>query len=345
MINNVWLTVNRGCNLRCKWCYAKGTEYIESDNMPVDLAKRLVDFSKEIGSKSITLIGGEPSIYPDILELINYINHKGLRSVLVTNGYKLSEMSFLNELKSQGLDMIGFSIKAANRQQQIDLTRRDCFDKIIKSMKNLQETSDIKFAYSTVISKDTVDNLDEFAKMVVENSPGKGLNFSFCNPSFGDQINDECVMSREEIVDKVVNIFPKVSKILNNKAILQQSIPECFWPEDFLKDLREKNQISFGCHVMRRNGLIFDTEGKVLVCNNLPDFPIGVYGKDFDDKLDFDEYWNSKQITLIYDKFYEYPEIRCQSCEKYLKCAGGCGVKWFAYKGLPMREECFYAKV
>ncbi|MBU1557822.1 hypothetical protein KKC45_02575, partial [Patescibacteria group bacterium] len=24
---NGWITVNRTCNMRCKWCYAKETEY------------------------------------------------------------------------------------------------------------------------------------------------------------------------------------------------------------------------------------------------------------------------------------------------------------------------------
>ncbi len=27
MTKNMWLTVNRSCNFRCPWCYAKSTEY------------------------------------------------------------------------------------------------------------------------------------------------------------------------------------------------------------------------------------------------------------------------------------------------------------------------------
>lgn len=344
MVENVWITVNRNCNLRCKWCYAKSTDYNKEDIMSLNLAKELIDFSKAINAKSITLIGGEPTIYPHIFELIKYVKISGLRSTLVTNGYLLSDNNYLNKLKNIGLDMVGFSIKAANRQQQIDLTGVDCFEKIKKAMHNLSNSKGIKYAYSTVISKDTIDNIEEFAEMVSQNSPQKGLNFSFCNPYFENGVKDECVMTREEIVKNTTKKFHLVSKILKNKAILQQSVPECFWPEDFLDSLRSKKQLSFGCHVMRRNGLIFDTKGKVLVCNNLPYYPIAIYSKDFKDKDSFEKFWKSNEIIKLYDKIYEYPDIKCQTCKKYSKCAGGCAIKWFSYKGLPQIEENFYVK-
>lgn len=41
---------------------------------------------------------------------------------------------------------------------------------------------------------------------------------------------------------------------------------------------------------MRRSELIFDTKGKVLVCNNLFDYPIAIYSKDFKDKDRFKKF-------------------------------------------------------
>ena len=28
-----WLTINRACNIRCKWCYAQGTGFNKKDNV------------------------------------------------------------------------------------------------------------------------------------------------------------------------------------------------------------------------------------------------------------------------------------------------------------------------
>ena len=43
-----WLTLNRTCNLRCKWCYARDTEYKSSLTMSKDLAFELIDFFDSI---------------------------------------------------------------------------------------------------------------------------------------------------------------------------------------------------------------------------------------------------------------------------------------------------------
>ena len=35
-----WLTLNRVCNLRCPWCYAKDTQYNLQNNMDFETAKK-----------------------------------------------------------------------------------------------------------------------------------------------------------------------------------------------------------------------------------------------------------------------------------------------------------------
>ena len=63
----------------------------------------------------------------------------------------------------------------------------------------------------------------------------------------------------------------------------------------------------------------------------MPSFPIGQYGVDFTTSEDFEKFWMSKELVNLYDKFYEYPSTKCQSCNDYLECGGGCPLKWFAY--------------
>lgn len=64
-IVSTWLTINRVCNLSCKWCYAQ--EINKNNNMDLNTAKKLIDISNEIGVRNIKLIGGEPTIYPYFL--------------------------------------------------------------------------------------------------------------------------------------------------------------------------------------------------------------------------------------------------------------------------------------
>lgn len=333
MIKVIWLTVNRACNFRCPWCYAKGTKYSKDDNMSFDLAKRLVSFSKSLGAQHVLLIGGEPTYYPHLFELISYIRDSQMSSTLVTNGYRFKDIGFVRKIENSGLDSIGFSIKAANISQQKKLTKVDVFNDIKQAIKNLSTIKNVKVGYSTVISNETIDNMEEFAQMLAETDSTKYLKFSMCNPMFDEDgnIDKRYVPSPQELVRAFMDKFEKLSAILKGKVSIEQNIAMCLWPNDFIQQLKEKNQISFGCHLQSRTGLVFDKNGRVIPCNSLPAFPIGQFGVDFHSKEEFEKFWMSEDVVKLYDKIYEYPAKKCQSCDNYAECGGGCPLKWFAY--------------
>ncbi len=43
-----WMTLNRSCNLRCNYCYAKNTGYKASDNLDLGLAKQIIDIFSDL---------------------------------------------------------------------------------------------------------------------------------------------------------------------------------------------------------------------------------------------------------------------------------------------------------
>lgn len=335
LINTTWLTLNRACNFGCPWCYAEGTNYLKEKTMSLGLAKDLVDFSQSIGTKNFILIGGEPTYYPDIFELLKYIKSKNLKVTIATNGYRFSDKHFIKEIEDF-VNSIGFSIKAANREQQKQLTGTDSFEKIEQAIRNLQEVKKFKVNYSTVVSRSTIDNMEEFAQTFARLAPSSGLTYSLCNPSINKPgvINNEHVVPDEELVEKVVSKWPTVSKILNDRVCLVQSCQQCLWPKNFIDELKAKKQISFGCQIMSQKGLIFDPDGKVLTCNSLTDYPIAEFSKTFKDKESFEKFWKSYKIRNLYKKFYEYPKLECKTCEVYKECGGGCPLKHFVKKSV-----------
>jgi len=56
-ISGGWLTVNRFCNFRCSWCYAKETQFRPEDDMSFDLACELVNLMTSLGVRNTILIG------------------------------------------------------------------------------------------------------------------------------------------------------------------------------------------------------------------------------------------------------------------------------------------------
>ena len=93
-------TVTNACNLRCQMCGQWSEEgYINNKTKRPDTGtrmkledwKRLVD---EIANHKIRFIlvrGGEPFLFPGIIELLKYINSKGMFISLDTNGTLLGK--------------------------------------------------------------------------------------------------------------------------------------------------------------------------------------------------------------------------------------------------------------
>ena len=91
----VWL--GQTCNLHCEFCYfidrVHEKSHPEHAFMPLEKAKQicrtLVD---TYGNTSLDIEGGEPTLYPRILELISYCVEIGLYPTLITNAIVLDDL-------------------------------------------------------------------------------------------------------------------------------------------------------------------------------------------------------------------------------------------------------------
>ena len=120
-IDIAWVTLNRACSLRCRWCYAANAGYRADDDMPLDLFRQIVDLVSGLGIRNVTLTGGEPTIYPHILEAIRYCKDHGLNVTIPTNGPAFAPRYRLEQFCEAGVDRIG----VCQRARQAKLPGRD----------------------------------------------------------------------------------------------------------------------------------------------------------------------------------------------------------------------------
>lgn len=73
------------CNKRCDYCLYKNLTKTKKI-YPFNALKNLIDELKEIGVKAIEFSGGEPTLYPNFEDIVNYIKSKGLELGVLTNG-------------------------------------------------------------------------------------------------------------------------------------------------------------------------------------------------------------------------------------------------------------------
>ena len=148
------------CNMKCKFCYATfddiSAKYLSIENVKIILFKL-----KEAGLKKITFAGGEPLLYPYIIEAVSYAKEIGLTTSIITNGSLLTK-DLLNSFKNK-LDWIGVSIDSINflTNQKIGRLGMDYYfyKFLIDDIKNFN----FKLKINTVVNKyNEYENLQEF---------------------------------------------------------------------------------------------------------------------------------------------------------------------------------------
>lgn len=326
-----WLTLNRACNLQCKWCYAKDTKYLKSDDMDIKTAKDIIDICSELKIPHITLIGGEPTIYPHLKEVILYCNSKSISCGIVTNGIKLADKDFLNSMLEINQKSFSISLKGENKDTFKTITGKDMFDTTLKGISNCLK-SGINPTVSMVLTEENIDTFIEGVK-TLKDIGVKRFHFSFC---YEFAVNTDCKKQLREnnpkkLVKKFIEHYPELDQITEGNFVLFESLPLCIWDMDFINLMDNKNQIKTVCQLLHRSGLIFDSKGNLLPCNAMPSIKLGELYNDFSTAKELLEFSETLTIKKTYNKLCSVPDVICLECANYDNCGGGCVCHWTNY--------------
>ncbi|MCR5135832.1 MAG: radical SAM protein [Oscillospiraceae bacterium] len=105
----VLLEVTARCNLRCRFCFARGGERTDIPDPDLGELKRSIrDIVQQCGQPLLQLSGGEPTLRDDLDELVRFAREAGCSYVqLNTNGIRLAqEPKYAERLAEAGLDIV-----------------------------------------------------------------------------------------------------------------------------------------------------------------------------------------------------------------------------------------------
>lgn len=125
MVNNrpiaINIVVTTRCNYNCRFCFGqyKQLKEIPKDDRILEIPKLLA----EAGCQKLTLEGGEPFLFPQLLDLLKVAKKVGLITCVITNGKLVTKEKM--ESLSAYLDWIGISIDSIDEAIEIELKRGD----------------------------------------------------------------------------------------------------------------------------------------------------------------------------------------------------------------------------
>lgn len=328
-ITGGWLTVNRACNMRCPWCYASATKYEKNATMPPTLAKRLIGIFKGLGVKNIIILGGEPTIYPHLNEVLQYTISQGIRPVIVTNGKKLADYSYARSLKEIGLLELTLSLKAVEAEEYKLLSHTGdvgLFSSIRSAVKNVQELG-LGLNLSVTLVQSFFGKFRELVDLLVQLNPAH-VTIDMGSPIVTPQGMDATGILNPRQLSEALTVLHDLLKKTGLNYSFYVSIPLCILDERVKNEIIREGKILTTCHVPKGKGLIFTPEGEVVLCNHFSSFPLGRFGADFSTPEEFMEFWEREDISLLRSRATMYPDERCRNCHEWDICGGGCFVKW-----------------
>jgi len=85
-------------------------------NMTKEEWQTVLSKAWDAGIPHVIFTGGEPTLRPDLIDLVSYAEQLGMVAGLLTDGLRLSETEYLHDLLQSGLDHIMLVLDPANEQ-------------------------------------------------------------------------------------------------------------------------------------------------------------------------------------------------------------------------------------
>lgn len=165
MIDNreVCLFLTLKCNQNCGYCH----RFLGIDELDLEHNKEVINKVAEDGIRNMTFTGGEPLLYPNILELLKLAEKKGIKSKIITNGQILANNQKMREIYNY-IDSITLSIDSANNEMNEKLGRGYNHLNNIRMVLNSLGEYDVKVNINTVVSRVNIDHLGELGEFLKE---------------------------------------------------------------------------------------------------------------------------------------------------------------------------------
>ncbi|RLI98184.1 MAG: hypothetical protein DRO99_01335 [Candidatus Aenigmatarchaeota archaeon] len=227
--------VGFSCNNNCLFC-------VQADkktwgDKKTDQIKREIGMAMNNGASGIVFTGGEPSIRPDIIELVSYAKSMGFSTIqLQTNGRRFYYMDFCRDMVEAGMNEFGPAVHGPNPEVHDTLTCSEgSFRQTVQGIRNVRSLG-VTVVTNTVVTKPNYRHLPEIARLLVSLGVSQ-FQFAFVHP-IGNALKNF-----DDMVPRVSDAAPYIHKGLqigidNGLMVMAEAMPYCMMVgyEDYISE-------------------------------------------------------------------------------------------------------------
>ena len=296
------LALTYRCNLACSHCYNVTRDKTE---LTTEQWKNVIKKAWDIGIPHIIFTGGEATLRDDLVELTGFAESLGLLTGLLTNGVKLADPGYVNELAEAGIDHIQITLESSDPEIHNRMTRMESFTDTVAGMSNCLNAG-IHTITNTTITKANADSITRIVSFLKE----LGLNTFAANAVIhsGRALESDFSLPLPKLESVLLDVS-RTAADLDMQLIWYSPTRYCSLnPLEF--DLGPKR-----CTAGEYN-LCIEPDGEVLPCQSWYESAGNILTEDWDD------IWNGEFLRSIRGR--EWALAECSGCVHFSICGGGC---------------------
>lgn len=227
-MTNIWyLQINRICNHNCIYCSNPSFGKM----MSMDEVKKWLEDIKNSDYDSVILTGWEPTIHPDIFEIVQLVNEYWLKARIITNWTWFADEWFTQKIKDIWIELVHVSFYTY--EWTLNDYIRDypwAYKNMVKAFLNLRKYW-IETQVTTVISKFNQEHLYKNVVFIKKIYPEiNHFVWNILDPKVMKKTKEaiDSLTDLNNITDELIKSFEYLEKLWNTFRI--EKIPLCKIP-------------------------------------------------------------------------------------------------------------------
>lgn len=251
------ITITRRCNLNCPYCNIPNSNTKE---LSLQQWKKALDIIANLGIKRLTFIGGEPTIYPQILDCIDYaVNNKTIDTSIITNA--LRSYNIIKNCIELGVKKISCSLDTMDINNSISPVKSKNAISLIEQLEKQNLLQDISMRVYTVLSKRNIDDVYNFVKEM----SAKNISVYFIPYHWGQEKHYEHRKNENALAFTSKNDIKKLSEIINDLIKLKEDGLLIANSTQYLKNITKHIEY-LDWHCSSLSELRIDADGSMMCC-------------------------------------------------------------------------------
>lgn len=248
-MSQIYIAPTYKCNNRCLMCGVFNAK--KDSNKEYGLEEIKNEINKQGVSKGDIAIvsGGEPTIYKYFFEVLNYLEEKGARVIIFSNGRMFKNSDFVEQLNKSKYENMLIPLFGSNSKIHDGFTgRKGSFEDTYQGLLNL-DSNGLKYSIKTVAMKNNYEDLPKWAEFISSNfkKPKQVSIHGLHLQGEASKVADKLYVSHKieaKYIEKALDILLEKGFDVAISAFPLCVIDPYYWKYNMVSDLAEYTAIS-----------------------------------------------------------------------------------------------------